>query len=268
MGWEEFEQDCFNFLNKNFSRENIKFKLNGSHDSTKSDIECYIDNEFKFFIEVKEKQAQSGQFVLLNNIENNKFEYSSRNKSTINDYSNLILNYINNNYEKYKHASDNGIDVNLPSDIFKHWIVGHYTNKNVKYVMTKNTSSYIIFPLDKYDSYFCISAKLRPKGSGSSSLPKCDVDIISDLISSHYGKCSISLEGTDRFCTLNEGSIPDKSQFTSSINNRRYQFNKISDNKYKIRKLSNTRNCTLIFSIKLISKQNIHDLDQFKKEFI
>ncbi|HFL3777296.1 TPA: hypothetical protein ACG3RH_002923 [Clostridioides difficile] len=264
--WEILENNCFDYLNLHFGSDNVNFDLMGKHDSTKSDIKCFINNDFKFYIEVKGKEAQSGQFVLLDNGSN--FEYSPRNKSEINIFSNLILDYINDNYDVYKHACDGSLSVDLPKDVFMSWILNYYSNKNVRYVITKDNSNYIIFPLDKYGDYFRITANFRPKGSGSSPLPLCDKDIVSRLVNSNYGECSIYYEGKKGFCSLNSGSISHKSQLKSIENNRRYQFNEVASNKYEIRKLSNTRNTTFIFSVKLISKQSTDDLNIFKSEFI
>ncbi|WP_343102059.1 hypothetical protein [Romboutsia sp. MSSM.1001216sp_RTP31141st1_G3_RTP31141_220114] len=264
MNWELFEKESTSYLNSTFGNDRISFQLQGSHDSTVADIKTYIDGNFKFSIEVKKKSAQSGQFVLLDN--GNQFIYSPKNKSDINEFSRLILEYMNKNYSTYRDVSTNALEIALPQKIFESWIKNHYLNKEVKYIITNNDSNYIIFPLDKYGEYFNIKANFRIKGSGSSNMPKSDQEVFSNLIKDKYCDNEITFDGKKAYCII-DTDIPDKSKIFCNKNNRRYQLNKISPKKYEIRKLSNTRNANVIFSIELIANQFVDDLNKFKSEF-
>ena len=46
-----------------------------------------------------------------------------------------------------------------------------------------------------------------------------------------------------------------------------YQFNPIKDNLFEIRRLSNTKNANVIFSISLMKEQAENDLIEFESEF-
>ena len=70
---EEFELECFEYLEKKYKSINVKFKHHNTADSTQSDIEVIINKESVFFIEAKNSAAQSGQFVLLADDKNKKF---------------------------------------------------------------------------------------------------------------------------------------------------------------------------------------------------
>lgn len=261
MNWEVFEEECTDYLNRTFGNSNINFQLQGGHDCTLADIKTFINKSYKFSIEIKQKSAQSGQFVLLDN--GNELYYSPKNQSPVNEFSQLIIDYMNSKYDKYKGVSTNALEINLPCNIFESWIQNHYRNKNVKYIITNDGYNYVIFPLNKYGEYFRIHANFRVKGSGSSPLPKCDDVMVSDLINNTYGSHTILRKEKKAYCktALN---IPDKVQL--HLKGRRYQLNKVQSGLYEIRKLSNTRNANVIFSIELIQPQNPIDLLNFKKE--
>lgn len=261
MGWEIFEEECTHYLNSTFGNDRIKFELQGGHDCTTADIKTFINNSYKFSIEVKQKSAQSGQFVLLDN--GSELYYSPRNKSPINEFSQLIITYMNTNYDWYKNVSTNSLEIDLPKYIFESWIQNHYRNKNVKYIITSYDYNYIIFPLNKYGEYFKINANFRIKGSGSSPLPKRDTFQVSDIVESTYGNNSIIHKGKKAFC-YTPVNIPNKTQVRTR--DRRYQLNKVDIGIYEVRKLSNTRNANVIFSIELIKIQSPDDIHIFKKE--
>lgn len=261
MNWEIFEENCTDYLNATFGNQNIYFELQGGHDCTVADIKTFINNSPRFSVEVKSNPAQSGQFVLLD--DGNNFTYSQKNKSELNEFSQLIIDYMNNNYDTYKNVSTTALRIDLPQYIFDAWIQNHYKHKDVKYIITNNGYSYVIFPLSKYGVYFKIQADFRIKGSGSSSLPKCDDFMVSDLINNTYGTNTILREEKKAYCRTS-ANIPDKIQLHSR--DRRYQLNKVQSGLYEVRKLSNTRNANVIFSIELIHQQEPIDLLAFKKE--
>lgn len=86
--WEILEEECLNYLKNKYPT--IKFTLLGKEDSTKSDILVKTIN-LEFYIEVKSKISQCGQFVLIPNYKNNVFIYSRKNKAPILSKQKILL---------------------------------------------------------------------------------------------------------------------------------------------------------------------------------
>ena len=99
--WEEFEIECCNYLNEKYGGGCYKFVRIGASDSTASDIAFYKFDHHMFNIEVKMPQAQSGQFVVLDN--NGTFVFSCLNKSNEND-AKIFIDHMNANYELFKNV--------------------------------------------------------------------------------------------------------------------------------------------------------------------
>ena len=64
--WKSFEKECCDYLNRAYGNERVQFVWDGGSDSTSPDIMVFINGRNAFNIEVKSPQAQSGQFVVLN----------------------------------------------------------------------------------------------------------------------------------------------------------------------------------------------------------
>lgn len=260
--WRIFENSCTNFLNEKYGDNILIFKGSGMSDSTKSDIAVLQNNKLRFFIECKMSKAQSGQFVLLD--KGSYFVFSPQNKSEENEFSDMILEYINTNYEIYKDVSTAATRINLPGSIYAAWIKKHYQSKDVKYVITAdNHNNYIIFPIEKYGEYFNISANFRVKRSGSRDLSKNYEYDLKTLVENKYGPCKIQWDGKKAYCVLN-AYIPDKTKLYGTY--YRYQLNMIEPNIYQVRMLSNTNNSNVIFSIELAQMQQRNDLILFEKD--
>lgn len=170
--WENFEIDCTNYLNKKFGKY-ATFEHQGGADSTVPDILVKTKSGRNFYIEAKHTPAQCGQFVLLPNIETQKYVYSPLNVNRINAYATKIMETMNNDFESFKEAGTSGKDIIMPNgtDIFCNWIIDMYNHKGVTHIIT---NSYTIFPLEKFSSYFDITAKYRIKRSGSSNVGKSE----------------------------------------------------------------------------------------------
>lgn len=251
--WEINEKECFLYLINNYGN---KFILEGSHNSNISDIKVINKN---YYIEAKSIKSQCGQFVVLE--ENNKFIYSNKNKTSINEYSNYIINYMNNNFHLFTNVTSKPIDIMLDTNIFYSWVKNFYKLKNVKYFITKvNSNNYIIIPLDNIDNYFNISACYRVKKSGSSNITKNNFDEIKSLLN--------NIDFT--FIEKNEKIfIKTKSHINEKLKGHvyTYQFKLIEKDLYEIRRLSNTNNPNVIFSIELIKKeQDENDLNLFLED--
>lgn len=259
--WRKFEEDCLNYLNKIYSNSNLIFIHCGMSNSTTSDIAVYKNNILLFFIETKMSEAQSGQFVLLD--QGCSFAFSKENKSEENDFSKIILEHINSNYSSYKEVSSKSIPINLPQSISSSWIETNYKNKNVKYIITADDSDYILFPVHKYSEYFNISTNFRRKKSGSRALSKISLYDAKNLIENKFGECKIEWQGKKAYCIF-PSCIPDKSKLYGNKFN--YQLNLEKNNVYEIRMLSNTNNPNIIFSVQLMKRQHQNDLKIFEKD--
>lgn len=198
--------------------------------------------------------SQSGQFVLLHDYINKKFIFSPRNKSEKDMNSNFIIEFMNKNFEEYINVGTNGKNININQNIFSNWIINYYKTKGVKYFITKR-DDYIIFPIKEYKKYFYITAKYRIKKSGSSNVPKNKWNEIIEKLN------LIKLE----FQELNDFKIKSNQKLEKikfSVSNYDYIFSKLEENIYRIRKLSNTRNANVIFSINLIKENSDQDLNK------
>lgn len=247
--WENFEHDCATFLNSNYSNSSLFFKCVGGANSTVSDIQILKDNKILGYIEAKMNIAQSGQFVLLNNDTYNMFIYSPLNQTPINAYSQLILEYINSNYNFFKDVSTSSLVIDLNSDIFTKWIIQHYTNKNAKFIITSSPKNeLIIFPTEKFNEYFEVKANFRRKKSGSNNLPSSHLNTVSTYLNETFGNIEITNSNKKYFVTFYK-SLPPYDKYKFSLNSNSYQLTKKHDNMYEIRKLGKTNNPNVIFSI-------------------
>lgn len=254
--WKDFEKECCEYLNHTYGNNNVYFVWDGGSDSTSPDIMVYINGHNVFNIEVKSSQAQSGQFVVLN--QNGRLVFSSRNKSNFED-AKPFLAYMNANYEKYAIATTSGTDLDMDPDEYNAWIIDHYQKRNVKFVITKDSHSYIIFPVAKYGDYFETTCTYRIKKSGSAEVPKNAANSIAELfdaISYRYeGNKKLCISSRKRYLKHAKLSLGEYDYFVSSV---------LPDGTLYIRRLSNTNNPNVIFSISLKKGQAVNDLEYFK----
>lgn len=253
---EEFEINCFNYLTNTYGN---KFHREGGMDSTKSDILVINNNCINYYIEVKDTNAQSGQFVLLPNEDNNTFVFSPRNHSKPNEMTDIIINYMNQHFDLFNKAGTAGKSLNIDDSVFVKWIINHYINKNVKYIISCYNDKYVIFPIRKFASYFDISAKYRIKKSGSGAPAKKDISTVTDVISKTYQTAKFTVDGKKLFVTITEPILEDK----FVLGKYTYYFSRKEPKTYEVRRLSNTYNMNVIFSIKTKQSQDDNDLKEF-----
>ena len=250
--WENFEVECTNFLNEQFGKY-AKFYHQGGSNSTIPDIEVLTNKNKKFFIEAKQSPAQCGQFVLLPSIKDKKFDYSKLNITKLNSYSQQIIDYMNKNFEEFKEAGTSGKDIIFPNseNIFINWIINTYKEKNVKFFITNN---YVILPIEKFSEYFKVKAKYRVKRSGSSSVGNSYIEKVKTFITSLDLVIDNFKIDKDKLFVFSKTNL-DKNKFV--LNGVEYMFSN-RDDAYEIRRLSNTFNANVIFSIELkTNKQGI-----------
>lgn len=257
--WEQFEEKCFSYLEKNFSNDKISFKRIGGHDSTKSDILCSKNNTALYYIDAKMPKAQSGQFVLFPDMHKKRFIFSDKSKSN-EKYAQPIIEYLNQNFEDYKKPSTKKIMCD--KSLFSRWIIKHYKEeRKVEYIITQGEEDqYIIFPIEKLDDYFSINAVYRIKKSGSSNPSPKDRNEL-DSILQDKGYVNYSISERDKYTYA---VIPDLDKSELIGKEHTFRFKKVIDNEYKVTRLSNTYNANVIFSIILRRQQDPLDIEQFK----
>lgn len=253
--WEEFETECTNYLNEKFGTY-AKFSRQGGSDSTIPDILVNTNSGNSFYIEAKHSPAQCGQFVLFPNLETRSFEYSASNVNRINQYAEMIMEYMNNDFDEYREAGTAGKNIDMPhgSDIFTNWIIQTYADKGVKLFITND---YTILPLSNFSDYFDVSAKYRIKRSGSSNVGKSRMKFLMEYINNNYSITNFYTDGDKLF-------VSSKQQLHNQrfiLEGNEYMFSLRGKN-FEIRKLSNTYNANVIFSIKCKLTQGITN-DEF-----
>ena len=259
---EKFETDAVAYLNRHYSYGGKIIFLGGdTSDSTKSDIEVVISGRTAFCMEAKDAAAQSGQFVLFPNEQTRQFEFSLRNQSAPNEMTGIIIDYMNKNFERYNDAGTRGKSIDIDNSVFYKWIIDYYENKNVKFFITKK-SSFIIAPIHKFPYYFDVYATYRIKKSGSSSPSKKDIENIKRMIKNLYPTVEFTLIENKLFADIKN---PLSTQHFS-LGKYTYILSERNAHIYEVRRLSNTNNMNVIFSINVKQEQVTEDLLLFKKD--
>ncbi|MBO7328005.1 MAG: hypothetical protein J6W00_04455 [Lentisphaeria bacterium] len=242
--WKNFESSSADYLNRSFGSY-AQFINRGSSDSTTSDIEVTTKNGRFFYIEAKDCPAQCGQFVLFPNFETRTFEYSSRNVTEKNDFAISIINHMNRFFDEFKNTGTTGKEISFAncSMIFANWIIQAYKSKGVLFMITNNNT---ILPIDNIASCFDITAKYRTKRSGSREIGTRNISVVSQYIRKHYSITKIFSEKGKLFVTSKQ-NLHEERFFISETE---YMISQ-RENQYEIRKLSNTFNANVIFSITL-----------------
>lgn len=241
--WEDFELECTDYLNRRFGAY-ARFIHQGGSDSTVPDILVETKNGDSFYIDAKHSPAQCGQFVLLPDIETSTFEYSRQNANRINAYASMIMDYMNESFDEYREAGTAGMDIDMPNseEIFSEWVIDTYSSKGARYFITND---FVLFPIERFRRYFEITAKYRIKRSGSSSVGRSRIDMVSDYIINHdYYINGTRVDGDKLFVSSNR----DLHNQRFILRAYEYMFS-LRDREYEIRKLSNTYNANVIFSI-------------------
>ena len=256
--WEIHERECYQYL-KNVFGQDAEFIHHGGSDSTISDIQVRTKNGQSFWIECKSPQAQSGQFVTIP--KDGRFYFSERNKSLPNEISEFIINIMNRDFYKYSNAGTAGIGLDINSDIFAYWIKNMYKNKGVKYFITHSTTGkYVILPLDDISRYYSIGATFRAKKSGSSNVAKSSQEMVAQRIVESLNVSTSQIEYGVKM-RVDSPLIADKQKI--EINGYVYMFSKTPDGCFIIRRLSNTNNLNVIFSVSLKNESGLSE-DSFR----
>lgn len=256
---EQFELEALTYLKNNYSLNGIVYDHTDTADSTRSDIEVIKNGQSAFFIEAKDTAAQSGQFVLLPDTENRRFVFSPRNKSVPNEMTDIIINYMNSEFDRFNSAGTAGEALGIDSNVFTKWIIEHYREKNVKFVISKKANM-IICPIEKFGDYFEVSANFRIKKSGSSEPSVGNVAPVKSELLRLYNISDTQQVGKKLFVRTS----PSLSKARFDFGNYTYFLSPQEETGFfEVRQLSNTRNKNVIFTINVKQEQVQSDLTSF-----
>lgn len=241
--WEQFEIECTSYLNQKFG-EYATFTRDGGSDSTVPDVEVVTKNGSRFYIDAKQCPAQCGQFVLIPDVSSQSFVFSEKNATSPNKYTDAIVRHMNSDFEAFKEAGTSGKEIVIPNgpDIFAGWITLTYKNKGAFFFITNN---FTIIPIDDFSKRFSVTAKYRIKRSGSTHVGESNAKAaVSFIREKGYPITGFEQEG-DKLFVVSHSQLHNERFVLSGYE---YMFSQ-RDNRYELRKLSNTFNANVIFSI-------------------
>lgn len=249
--WLEFEEKCTEYLNKKFGHK-ASFRHMGGADSTVPDIHVVTKTGKKFFMDAKMTPSACGQFVLLPNVATGTFVFSENNKTGITPEVQAIIRHMNLDFEAYKEAGTTGKEIDLGDDgkTFSRWIVATYLQKGAEFFITND---FAILPTRDFSKHFTVTAKYRIKRSGSRSAGITAAPLVIRHILSNG------------FPVKEHRIVKDKLYVRSSaqLHNRRFVFDgyeymfSARGDQYEVRKLSNTFNANVIFTIQKNNRAGI-----------
>ena len=262
--WEDFESEMTGYLQQMLKDYDVLIKQYGSADSTIPDIEITINsNSKKFYVETKMPASQTSQFVV--EIKDDKFVYGSKNKFKANQYSDEIINILNDNFKLYSKVAQTGMVVPVPETIAFSWIAPNMKNKNVEFIISvDNDGNKKVFSLDQFNKFFNIKTIFRRKKSVSQDLPKTYYDDFKkhlDLRFSKY-KYSLNTNGKKLYLDLPLDLSKNECYIDSDVlpEGKRYFLSNKGNGKYEVKITSSTNNPNIIFELSL--KDNV-DFDMF-----
>lgn len=250
--WEEFEKEVNSYLEDALSEYNLIIDTLGGTDSTMPDIKITSPKGKSFFLETKMPSAQTSQFVVL--LEDNKFLYSSKNKSESNEYSDRIIEELNKNFNKYSDIRQNQIIVAVPNNIAGGWIAFNMKQKGVEFILTvgENDDKKVI-PIDSIENYFNIRTILRRKKSGSTGLSKSYYDDFLNSFERKFGqKCTLIFKDAKVFVKYNKTLTKSECYIDSVFlkSEKKYFLSYKEDlDLYEVKITSGTNNPNILFEI-------------------
>lgn len=250
--WKEFEKLSVDFLKSNIRNKDISIKHFGNSDSTKSDILVTYNKSGKsFYIETKMPISQTSQFVV--ELDDNKFVYGKNNTFKTNEYSEKIIDLLNRNFDYYKNVGKRGMEVSAPPDIALGWIKSNMNNKNVKFVMSKDSKGKIVsIPLENFNDFFDIKTILRRKRSGTNKLSKKYYDDFIKNIKINFKNNIIKIyTKNNRLFVKFDMELSKEDCYIESdlLLEKRYYLSKIDKNTYQVKLTSSTNNPNIIFEL-------------------
>lgn len=253
--WLKFEEDSTNYLNHKFG-DQATFCHLGGEDSTVSDIRVTTNTGRRFYMDAKLVPAQCGQFVLIPSVAAGCFMFSDRNKTNLTPQVQAIIEHMNADFEAYKEAGTAGKDIDLHDGgkVFCDWIISTYLQKGTDFFIT---NEYTILPIRDFAKHFDVTATYRVKRSGSAEVGERKIPVIIQKIKTGgYPVDKFASKGGKLFVY----STRNLHDVRFVLDGYEYMFS-IRDDKYEIRKLSNTFNANVIFSIFKKNQKGLTDAE-------
>ena len=245
--WEINEEIIFYEIAKTYQTDSIKFIRKGGLNSTEPDVRVMQNDRNIFNIEIKSETSQAGQFVVLDY--DTKFVFSERNKTNNNKYSQIIIDFMNENYVFFANPTSKSIPIFLENDVLEQWIINYYRDfKNSPFLATIFKNKLFIIPIEAVADFFHISAVYRVKKSGSSIPATKSINKLQNELNFIFGDGRIQLENGKCYYVNNNATIDVKTKIQLG-DIFIYVANSPTPGSYEIRILSNTKNANIIFSI-------------------
>ena len=157
-----------------------------------------------------------------------------------------ILKFMNNDFDAFREAGTTGKRINMPEgqDLFSSWIANYYSEKGTRAIISND---YTMIPINKIAAAFDISATYRIKRSGSTAVGGNHISQVEQFIRVHnYPITCFRKEGPKLFVSSQQRL--HNTRFI--LGAYEYMFSQ-RNSEYEIRRLSNTYNANVIFSITL-----------------
>lgn len=245
MGWQEFEEQCCEWLRYHFG-DLATFDLMGGSNSNVSDILVTLPNEVKFYIEVKDRKSQCSQFVLTPDFSMHEFVYSVGNKLEMNPFTSHLIEYMNEHFNDFCKPTTAGKIIDPKASEAAGHIRYQHMVKGVEFFISHNNLGYCLIPLSFFGYYFDIEAVYRRKKSGSHDIAKKDEDSLNRWLIDKYNLSCLK-QGRDFLTDLKPHMVGE----TFEIEGNRYMFREEEGGKMSLRGLSSTANPSVIFTITL-----------------
>jgi len=191
------EEQAESFLKANITIPDLKFKLHGGSDSTKSDIEVLYKEKEIFWVSVKSLLSQGGQIT----VEEDKGRYVCTSNDFVKDepITKKIIAILNAN-SKYDSPSTRG-DFFDDDSLILDWFKAIAVKKKEKFVIfpikIAGITSFAIVPIADINLYFDIKGAWRVKQSGSNHTNESNHEKYKELAIKHLKKLGISVECSD-----------------------------------------------------------------------
>ncbi len=264
QNWKKFEANATEYLTNINEIEGVKFENTGGSDSNTPDIKVILKENNIFNIEAKLSPSQSGQFVV-HKIKD-EFIYSSKNKKENNIFSKEIVSYMNENFDKYTNYGTNQLKLDCPKSLAFDWITNHYEEMNNKFIIVSDKpqdflKNFIrIIPISQIENYFDVEIVYRIKRSGTRRVPAGDFAEVEELLEKEFPNNLKSLNKHSYEVTFQENAIHESQSLSE-----KYHLSK-SENKYVVRKRSQTFNANIIFSLTYKGEKTISGFDNLFEE--
>lgn len=250
--WKKFELEVLSFLRHKLSNIPVVVEGFGKSNSHLPDIKItrQVDGSELFWLDTKLSPAQGYQFVV--QFTGDQFEFSEDNKATANEFSQGIIEHMNNHAHKYSNPGTAGVDLECNDRLLRNWIISQCEIKNVRYIVTstKLDSFKVLVPVVDMDKYFKITARYRVKRSGSRDLAATHRSSAYDQLCKHLQGFGLEVGGSSIDGKRTIAHIGSSSLFGEELYfGDDYYLSAIkgSEGDYYIKKRGRTQNANIIF---------------------